>query len=182
MRIQKLRLEGVLLLTPDVFYDERGFFLETFRQSNYAALGIQEEFLQDNLSYSKYGTIRGMHFQSEPGQAKLITVLKGKIFDVFVDIREDSATYGTWSSVYLDDEKKEQLYLPVGFAHGFCCVSEEALVSYKVSHEYNAQTEKGFRFDDPDIGIAWPALEQRFTSKRDLAAPSFAEIMDKIGR
>lgn len=178
MKVEKLPFKGVKLIVPDIFRDERGFFLETFRQSCYHDIGIEDVFVQDNVSYSKRGTIRGMHFQSEPGQAKLITVLKGKIFDAFVDIRPDSETFGEWSYVYLDDEQCAQLFLPIGFAHGFCCVSEDALVSYKVSNEYNAKTEKGFRFDDPDIGIKWP-LVNPIISGRDLAAPSFKESLEK---
>lgn len=170
---------GVKILAPRVFRDTRGFFMETFRKTLYHELGITETFSQDNLSYSKYGTIRGMHFQSFPGQAKLITVLKGKILDVFVDMRPGSNTLGQWSSIYLDDTLKEQVFLPVGFAHGFCCLSEEALVSYKVSQEYDPKTEKGFRFDDQEIGIVWP-ISCPTVSERDAAAPSFATVMEGV--
>lgn len=179
MRVKKLSF-GVKLLTPQIFRDARGFFMETFRQSLYESLGIHEPFPQDNLSYSKHGTIRGMHFQSTPGQAKLIAVLKGKIFDVFVDIRPSSPTYGQWDSVYLDDQTKEFLFLPIGFAHGFCVVSEDALVSYKVSSEYFPETEHGFRFDDPEIGIKWPVASP-IVSERDRQAPNFAQVMAQIG-
>lgn len=175
MKIKKLAFNGIKLIIPQVFRDERGFFLETFHQSRYQGIDIFS-FPQDNLSYSKYGTIRGMHFQSTPGQAKLITVLKGKIFDAFVDMRLDSETFGKWSFVYLDDEERAQLYLPIGFAHGFCAL-EDALVSYKVSSEYNPQTEKGFRFDDVDIGIKWP-VENPIVSDRDLRAPTFKESIE----
>lgn len=177
MKIEKLAFKGVKLITPQVFRDQRGFFLETFHRSRYQGLKMGEEFPQDNLSYSKYGTIRGMHFQSFPGQAKLVTVVKGKIFDVFVDMREGSETFGKWDGIYLDDEQKAQLFLPIGFAHGFCCVSEEAFVLYKVSSEYNPETEKGFRFDDQEIGIKWPILHP-IVSGRDAAAPPFRELFE----
>jgi len=176
MHIEELSFQGVLLCTPAVFRDERGFFMETFRKTLFEKAGIGCSFVQDNLSYSKYGTLRGMHFQTAPGQAKLISVPKGKIFDVFVDMRSSSSTYGQWGSCCIDDVKKQTLFLPVGFAHGFCCISEEAFVSYKVSAEYNPVTEKGFRFDDPQIGIVWP-IAKPIVSARDAAAPYFSEAM-----
>jgi dTDP-4-dehydrorhamnose 3,5-epimerase len=179
MRVKKLSFD-VKLLTPQVFRDARGFFMETFRQSLYESLGIHEPFPQDNLSYSTYGTIRGMHFQSMPGQAKLITVLKGKIFDVFVDIRPGSPTYGKWDAIYLDDQTKELLFLPIGCAHGFCVVSEDALVAYKVSSEYCPETECGFRFDDPEIGIKWPVTSPT-VSQRDRQASDFSQVMAQVG-
>jgi dTDP-4-dehydrorhamnose 3,5-epimerase len=171
----------VKIITPSIFRDERGYFLETFHQSRYQKQGVETSFKQDNLSYSRYGVIRGMHFQTFPGQAKLISVIKGKIYDVFVDIRPDSKTFGEWDYVYLSDEQHSQLFLPVGFAHGFCCMSKEALVFYKVSEEYSAQTEKGFRYDDADVDIQWPLLNP-IVSLRDLEAPSFKDIFEKSSR
>ncbi|MBM3192330.1 MAG: dTDP-4-dehydrorhamnose 3,5-epimerase [Chlamydiae bacterium] len=175
MDIQSLDFEEVKLITPKVFYDTRGFFLEAFHKTRYAFLG-EETFPQDNLSYSKYGTLRGMHFQTVPGQAKFVQVVKGRIFDVFVDIRKGSPSFGKWQGIYLDDEKRQQLFLPVGFAHGFCCMSEEAYVLYKVSSEYRSETERGFRYDDPQVGIQWP-LETPILSDRDLKAPFLEGVL-----
>lgn len=175
MEVGQQLLDGVKLIAPQVFRDQRGFFLELFHEQRYKEL-LLPAFVQDNLSCSKYGTIRGMHFQTYPGQAKLITVVKGKIFDVFVDIRKDSKTYGEWGSFILDDQNYAQLFIPVGFAHGFCCLSEEAFVQYKVSHYYNAETEKGFRYDDPSVGIQWP-IQDPILSERDLKAPVLSEVV-----
>ncbi len=172
MDIIELKLQGVKLITPRVFYDERGFFLETFHQTRYFEMGT---FAQDNLSYSKHGTIRGMHFQTKPGQAKLVQVIKGNIFDVVVDIRKNSPTFGKWEGIYLKEGTHQQLFVPIGFAHGFCVMSPEALVLYKVSSEYHGDTEKGFRYNDPAVGIQWP-IDKPIVSERDLKAPLFREI------
>ena len=179
MEATKLSLEGLLLIKPTVFHDNRGFFLETFQQSIYEKLGIQCPFVQDNHSYSQKGCIRGMHFQSTPGQAKLIRVAVGKIFDVAVDIRPHSPTFGKWEGVILDDQLHEQLYIPVGFAHGFCVLSDEAHVLYKVSHPYIAECEKGFRFDDPFVNIQWPVAHPMI-SQRDKLAPLLNDILQEV--
>lgn len=176
MNAIQLPLEGVLLLSPKMFRDERGFFRETYQKSRYQEKGIDCEFVQDNHSYSTQGTLRGMHFQRFPGQAKLITVVFGRIYDVVVDIRKDSPTFGKWEGVYLDDLSGEQLYIPVGFAHGFCVMSDEAHVIYKVSTPYDPEEEKTFRFDDPELGIDWP-VEAPLLSERDLLAPRFSEVV-----
>ena len=165
-----MKLEGLKIIQPKVFKDSRGFFFETFRQS-----WIDTLFVQDNHSYSSKGTIRGMHFQSFPGQAKLIRCAEGKIFDVAVDIRPDSPTFGEWEGVTLDSENHAQLFIPVGFAHGFCVLSDHAHVMYKVSAHYDPATEKGFRFDDPDLNIGWP-IEDIVVSERDKQSPFFKEI------
>lgn len=175
MEANNLRLEGLILIKPKVFQDHRGFFLETFQQSVYEKLGIQCSFVQDNHSFSKKGCIRGMHFQSFPGQAKLIRVAVGKIFDVAVDIRPHSPTYGQWEGVVLDDQSHHQLFIPIGFAHGFCVLSPEAHVLYKVSHPYEPNFEKGFRWDDPSVNIQWP-VENPIISERDQQAPFFHEL------
>ncbi|HSW86439.1 MAG TPA: dTDP-4-dehydrorhamnose 3,5-epimerase [Rhabdochlamydiaceae bacterium] len=175
MEIQDLALEGLKLIKSKVFYDERGFFKEHYRKSAYEKKGIFCEFVQDNHSFSKKGIIRGMHFQRSPGQAKLISVVEGKIYDVAVDIRPESTTYGKWEGVYLDAEDHLQFFVPVGFAHGFCVVSERAHVIYKVSSVFNPEEEKTFRFDDAQIGIKWP-VENPILSSRDCAAPSFQEV------
>lgn len=170
-----LQLPGLKLIQPRVFFDERGFFKESYRKNLYQEQGIDCEFAQDNHSFSRKGTIRGMHFQRRPGQAKLVSVIVGKIYDVVVDIRPDSPTFGKWEGVYLDDAAHHQLFVPVGFAHGFCAVSETAHVLYKVSTPYDADEEKGFRFDDPDVGIIWPESNP-IVSTRDLEAPSFKTV------
>ena len=176
MEVINLRLNGLKLIKPKVFRDERGFFLESFQQSLYSRMGIAESFQQDNHSYSQQGCIRGMHFQSIPGQAKLVRVAVGKIYDVAVDIRKDSPTFGQWEGVILDDQNHNQLFIPVGFAHGFCVLSPEAHVMYKVSTPYHSQFEKGFRWDDPDIKVQWPITTLPIVSERDQKAPFFKEI------
>ncbi|MBA3722229.1 MAG: dTDP-4-dehydrorhamnose 3,5-epimerase [Parachlamydiaceae bacterium] len=175
MEIIDLRLNGLKLIKPKVFKDARGFFLETFQQSVYDKISVPLQFSQDNHSYSKKDCIRGMHFQSYPGQAKLIRAGIGKIFDVAVDIRPESPTYGQWEGIILDDVNHYQLFIPVGFAHGFCVLSEEAHVMYKVSMPYDAKHEKGFRWDDPDINIQWP-VDNPLVSERDQTSPFFNEI------
>lgn len=175
MEVTNLRLEGLKLIKPKVFRDNRGFFLESFQRSEYEKFGIEEPFQQDNHSFSKKDCIRGMHFQSYPGQAKLIRVAVGQIFDVAVDIRPESPTFGQWEGVLLDDQNHWQLYIPVGFAHGFCVLSQEAHVMYKVSNPYDAKYEKGFRWDDPDINIAWPTSSP-VVSERDQTSPYFKEL------
>lgn len=172
MQLSDLSLAGLKLLKPKVFRDQRGFFLETFQQSLCEKLGLSTSFLQDNHSFSHQGCIRGMHFQSYPGQAKLIRVAVGKIYDVAVDIRPESPTFGRWEAVILDDQSHHQLFVPVGFAHGFCVLSEHAHVLYKVSSLYDPQYEKGFRWDDPTVKIQWP-LDQPIVSERDQQAPFF---------
>jgi dTDP-4-dehydrorhamnose 3,5-epimerase len=180
MQITDLRLEGLKLIQPQVFSDSRGFFLESFQRSAYEKAGIEPDFEQDNHSYSKRGCIRGMHFQSIPGQAKLIRVAAGTIYDVAVDIRPYSPTYGQWEAVILDDLSHHQLYIPVGFAHGFCVLSEEAHVMYKVSVPYDPAHERGFRWDDPSINIEWP-LKNPLVSERDQTAPFFKELSHLVG-
>lgn len=176
MEVQELSLSGLKLIKPRVFNDDRGFFLESYKSSLYAAAGIEHPFVQDNHSFSKKGTLRGLHFQRRPGQAKLVTVIQGKIFDVAVDIRPESPTFGKWEGVYLDGTSCEQLYIPVGFAHGFCVVSETANVLYKVSSVYDPAEEMGFRFDDPEVGVVWPESSP-LLSLRDQQSPLFAEAV-----
>ena len=175
MDIKQLKLAGAKLISPDIFRDNRGFFIQIYQKDYYHSLGIGDVFVQDNGSYSKKGVIRGMHFQSDPGQAKLVQVACGKIFDVIVDIRPHSPTFAHWEGVYLDDALHRQLYIPMGFAHGFCVVSSQAYVLYKTSAPYVPEAERGFRFDDPDIGIDWP-LEKVVLSERDRNSPLFSEL------
>ena len=175
MKISNTSLKDVFIITPDVFGDERGYFVETYNQKRYQKFDILSTFVQDNLSFSVKHTLRGLHYQIKNPQAKLVQVIAGEVFDVAVDLRPDSATFGKWEGVYLDGEKHEQLFIPIGFAHGFCVMSPEAHVLYKTSAPYNSETEKGFRFDDPEIGIEWP-IEAPSVSERDQKSPYFYEL------
>jgi len=179
MRVLPTSLDGVLLLEPAVHGDDRGFFVETFRANVWGELGIDVEFVQDNHSRSRRGTLRGMHFQTDPGQAKLVRCARGQILDVVVDLRRDSDTFGRWDGHELDDANLRQLWVPVGFAHGFCVLSEEADVVYKCSSYYNPATEAGIAYDDPDVGIAWPDLEL-LVSERDRSAPRLADVAESL--
>lgn len=176
MRITESELKGVKLITPTVFNDERGFFLESYRRPLYSSFGIDCEFVQDNHSFSKKGTLRGMHFQEVPGQAKLISVLQGEIFDVAVDIRKSSPNFGKWVGVTLSADSHQQLFIPAGFGHGFCVLSETAHVCYKVSSVYDPTQEREFRYDDPAIGIVWPVTEP-ILSLKDRNAPYLHEVL-----
>jgi dTDP-4-dehydrorhamnose 3,5-epimerase len=168
------RLEGPLLIEPVVHRDDRGFFLETSRASAMAELGIHDTWVQSNHSRSGKGVLRGMHFQ--PGMAKLVRCARGAILDVVVDIRPGSPSFGSWEATQLDDRDHRQLYVPDGFAHGFCVLSEDADVLYDCSTYYDAARESGFRFDDPDVGIEWPTGLALRTSARDRDAPLLREL------
>jgi dTDP-4-dehydrorhamnose 3,5-epimerase len=175
--MQKLptKLIGPVLLAPVVHGDERGFFLESYRSNVLAEFGVLDAFVQDNHSRSSRGIVRGMHFQ--PGQAKLVRCVRGAIFDVIVDIRPGSAQFGEWEGFRIDDADHQQLYVPDGFAHGFCVLSELADVTYKISSYYDPGSEGGFAFDDPDVAIEWPELDGGLTvSDRDRTAPRLAEL------
>jgi dTDP-4-dehydrorhamnose 3,5-epimerase len=174
MRRLETRLDGPVLIEPVVHGDARGFFCESYRRNVFAELGIRDEFVQDNHSRSGRGVLRGMHFQ--PGQSKLVRCARGAILDVAVDIRPDSSSFGRWEGVELDDETHRQLYVPDGFAHGFCVLSEVADVVYKVSSYYDPAAEAGFRFDDPGVGIEWPGHIELQTSARDREAPLLKEL------
>ena len=174
MRRFETRLEGPVLVQPDLHGDARGFFQETYRKAAFGHFGVHDEFVQDNHSRSGRGVLRGMHFQ--PGQVKLIRCARGAIFDAIVDIRPGSPAFGRWEGFRLDDERHLELYVPDGFAHGFCVLSDVADVIYKVSSYYDPAVESGFRFDDPDVGIAWPADLDVKVSERDRAAPLLRDL------
>jgi dTDP-4-dehydrorhamnose 3,5-epimerase len=173
------RLDGLVLLAPKIFGDERGFFMETFRADAWSEHGVPTDFVQHNHSRSRKGTVRGIHFQTDPGQGKLVRVARGNVWDVVVDLRRGSPTFGEWEAVELNDETCQQLYIPVGFGHGFCVQSETADFLYAVTNYYDPATEAGFRFDDPDVGIEWPDVELLY-SERDRTAPRLAEIADEL--
>lgn len=181
MQIIDLPFRGLKLLKPRVFRDERGFFIETYSEPRYREAGIDVSFVQDNHSRSTRGILRGLHYQSSPGQAKLIRVVAGSIFDVAVDIRPDSSTFGQWYGATLDAEEHAQMFIPIGFAHGFCVTSDVADVVYKVSSVYDGKTETGIRWNDPDIGVEWPVTEP-LLSERDQRAESFADYAKRVRR
>jgi dTDP-4-dehydrorhamnose 3,5-epimerase len=172
-------LEGVVLLEPKVHGDERGFMVETFRRDGWAELGVDVEFVQHNHSRSSKGTLRGLHFQTEPGQAKLVRCARGAILDVAVDLRRGSPTFGRWEGHVLDDERHRQLFVPVGFGHGFAVLSDVADVTYLLSSIYDPATESGIAWDDPDVGVEW-GVEDPLLSERDRSAPPLAEVADEL--
>jgi dTDP-4-dehydrorhamnose 3,5-epimerase len=169
------RLDGLVLIEPQVHGDSRGFFLETYALAEWKTLGVDADFVQQNHSRSSHGTLRGLHFQTSPGQAKLLRCARGAILDVAVDLRRDSATYGQWEAHVLDDERHRQLFVPIGFAHGFVVLSEVADVCYQVSSLYDPTTEKGIAWDDPEVGVDWQ-VEEPLLSERDKTAPKLSEI------
>jgi len=172
-----------VVLEPRVFADERGFFSETYRLQWHAAAGIpeRERFVQDNHSRSARGVVRGMHFHVGAGAAKLVRCARGRIFDVAVDLRRRSPTYGEWEAVELDDERLRMLYVPVGFAHGFCVLSEVADVVYKQSAYYDPGLERAIAWDDPEIAIEWPLpAAELLVSERDRAAPRLAQVAGEL--
>jgi dTDP-4-dehydrorhamnose 3,5-epimerase len=165
-----------------VFSDDRGFFLETYHKAKYRELGIPVEFVQDNLSFSRAGTLRGLHYQHPHDQTKLVQVLVGHVFDVTVDIRSGSPTIGKWLGIHLSDENRRQVFIPEGFAHGFCVLSDTALFSYKCSDLYAPDYEGGVLWSDPDIGIKWP-LKEPILSEKDSVYPRLRDIpVDRLPR
>jgi dTDP-4-dehydrorhamnose 3,5-epimerase len=173
------RLDGLVLIEPQIFGDERGFLHESYRRSVYTEAGIDADFIQDNHSRSARGVLRGMHFQIGRGMAKLVRCARGAILDVAVDIRRGSPTFGEWEAFELNDENLHQLYLPIGFAHGFCTLSEQADVLYRCDAYYSPDTERGISYRDPDLAIEWPDLELT-VSERDANAPNLAEVADEL--
>lgn len=173
------KLDGVVLIEPVVHGDERGFMLESYSREAWAELGVGVEFVQHNHSRSSQGTLRGIHFQTEPGQAKLVRCPRGEILDVAVDLRRDSPTYGRWEAHALDDVKHRQLFVPVGFGHGFAVLSEVADVAYQVSSYYDPATESGIAWNDPDIGVDWQVTDP-LLSERDKKAPTLSEVAETL--
>ena len=176
MNVLPTALDGVLEIVPRVFGDHRGFFVETFRAEGLAEAGVDVTFVQDNHSRSRRGTLRGLHFQTAPGQAKLVRCARGAIFDVAVDLRRGSSTYGRWAGFTLDDEMMREVFVPAGFAHGFCVLSDVADVVYKCSSYYDPATESEIAYDDPDLAIAWPTEIEPVVSERDANAPRLSEV------
>jgi dTDP-4-dehydrorhamnose 3,5-epimerase len=179
MKFLPTAIPEVVLVQPDVHRDDRGFFLETYQTRKYGAAGLPEEFVQDNHSYSVRGTLRGLHAQLRRPQGKLIRAILGEIFDVAVDIRPGSPTFGRWVSAVLSGENHHQLYVPPGFAHGFCVTSDTAHVQYKCTELYDRDDEIAILWNDPQIGVAWPTTTP-LLGPRDVAAPRLAEIVHKL--
>ena len=187
-KFQETSIDGVFIIDVKRFGDDRGFFMETYKKECFAAAGIDCEFVQDNQSASKEGVLRGLHFQINHPQSKLVRVVKGKVFDVCVDLRKDSPTFGKWEGVVLSDENSRQFFIPRGFAHGFLVMSESAEFCYKCDDVYHPNDEGGLPFDDPDIGIIWPAIgsdvvfdKKRVTlSDKDKVHPSLREYKEKL--
>jgi dTDP-4-dehydrorhamnose 3,5-epimerase len=176
MKIELTELPGVIVIEPEVFTDARGYFLETYNAKTFAEAGINEQFVQDNQSLSKRGVLRGLHYQKEQAQGKLIRVLLGEIFDVVVDLRPESGTYGKWSEFNLSAREQKMIWIPKGFAHGFYTLSETADVAYKVSEFYAPQHERVILWNDPDLAIRWPLQGEPILSEKDKAGHSFREF------
>lgn len=173
----RLTIPDVISITPSLFPDERGYFFEIFHNSIFSQNGINKNFIQDNFSYSKKNVIRGLHFQKNPkAQAKIVTVFSGEIFDVAVDIRKNSPTFGKWVSEILSENNHKSLYIPEGFAHGFCVLSKEAAISYKINQEYSPEHECGVVWNDPELNISWP-ISKPILSKKDQNLPFLKNLM-----
>lgn len=179
MQRLETQIAGLILVKPTPFADGRGFFVEAYRRDEYMQVGIAANFVQDNHSRSTKGTIRGLHYQASPGQAKLVRVVRGAILDVVVDLRRSSPTFGKHEAFELDDVGLSELFIPVGFAHGFCTLSDVADVAYKVSAYYDPVAERGVAFDDPDLAIAWP-VGAPLVSARDRNNPKLADVLDEL--
>jgi dTDP-4-dehydrorhamnose 3,5-epimerase len=179
VKFTETELAGVILVQPDVFEDARGLFLETYHERKYKEAGIPGPFVQDNFSYSVKGTLRGLHYQLSHAQGKLVAVTEGAIFDVAVDIRRGSPTFGQWVGVELSAKSRHQLYVPPGFAHGFCVTSERAGVMYKVTDFYSPKDERGVIWNDPTIGVQWPTREP-LLSPKDQGYRSIALMTDEL--
>ena len=174
MQVSKTPIDGLLTIEPKIFADPRGMFYEVYSESRYEEHGISC-FVQDNHSISKKGVVRGLHYQVNPGQNKLVRVTRGEVFDVAVDIRKQSPTYGKWWGLSLSETNNFQLYIPIGFAHGFCVLSELAEVLYKCSDYYSPENERGILWNDPDLAIDWP-VKDPILSEKDAVYPLFSEL------
>jgi dTDP-4-dehydrorhamnose 3,5-epimerase len=173
------KIDGLVLLEPVVHGDERGFMVETFSRDAWAENGVEGEFVQHNQSRSSRGTLRGIHFQTDPGQAKLVRCARGEVLDVAVDLRRGSPTFGQWEAQLLDDVKHRQFFVPVGFGHGFAVLSETADFAYQLTSLYDPATEAGIAWDDPGVGVDWQVAEP-LLSERDKTAPRLSEIADQL--
>ncbi len=177
MKFTETSLPGVIVVEPQVFEDDRGFFMETYRSDKFSHGGISLPFVQDNHAKSRKNVLRGLHYQIKHPQGKLFRVVRGAVFDVAVDIRRNSNHFGRWVGIILSDKNKRQLYIPPGFAHGYCVISETAEITYKCTDIYHPEYDRGIRWDDPDIGIDWPVREPVLSEKdRELPLLNKAEL------
>lgn len=179
MKVKRAEIQDILIIEPDRFMDQRGFFLETYHLKRYKEYGIEKKFVQDNHSRSQKGVLRGLHYQQPESQGKLIYVARGRIFDVAVDIRRGSSTFGKWMGIELSDENALQLYIPEGFAHGFCVLSDEADVIYKCTSLYRAEYQRGILWSDPDLDIKWP-VSNPILSDKDRTNPCLKDIPSSL--
>jgi len=178
MLITKCEIPGVVFIEPRIFGDSRGWFMESWNKEKYEHAGIKENFVQDNISYSKYGVLRGLHYQKPHTQGKLVFALQGEVWDVVVDLRTESPAFKKWKAFKLTEEKKEQLYVPEGLAHGFCVLSDEVVFQYKCTDKYSPNDEKGIRWDDRELLIPWPVKEP-LVSDKDKDLPFMRELCDE---
>jgi dTDP-4-dehydrorhamnose 3,5-epimerase len=178
LRVSPTPIEGLLVVEPKVFKDARGYFMESYHRRDYAAAGIGVDFVQDNQARSVRGTLRGLHFQKEHPQAKLVRVLRGRVFDVAVDLRGNSTTFGRWHGEILDAGSHRQFFVPAGFAHGYLVLSDTAVFAYKCSDFYRPEDEGGLAWDDPEVGITWPleGIVEPLLSEKDQRLPKLAEL------
>ncbi len=179
--IRQTSIEGVLIVEPAVFGDARGFFMETYHRAEFQAAGLPHEFVQDNHSRSRRGTLRGLHFQWKQPQGKLVRVVRGEVFDVAVDLRPGSPTFGSWVGVALSDDNKRQLYVPPGLAHGFCSLEDDTELVYKCTDYYAPQYERTLQWNDPEVGVAWP-ISEPLLSLKDASGESLAALFTARGR
>ena len=176
IKVTKTEIEGLLIIEPDIFGDVRGYFLESYRKKSYSDLGVEAEFVQDNISKSQKGTIRGLHYQvGDNVQGKLCQVISGKVLDIALDIRFESPTFGKYFSITLSEKNKKQLWIPPGFAHGFSVLSEESIFSYKCTEYYSKKDERSILYNDPDLNIDWK-VDIPLVSEKDLRAKLFKDI------
>lgn len=182
IKLTKTAIKDLVIIEPSVFGDERGYFMETYNKEEFHKAGLTMDFVQDNESKSRKGVLRGLHFQTKFSQGKLVRVTKGEVFDVAVDLRQGSKTYGQWAGVLLTEDNKMMFYVPEGFAHGFLVVSKEAVFNYKCTNLYAPEYDGGIRFDDPEIGIEWPLdiVGKPLLSEKDKQLPFLNEIKDQL--
>ncbi|MCC0729906.1 dTDP-4-dehydrorhamnose 3,5-epimerase [Clostridioides sp. ZZV14-6009] len=178
----KTKIEGLYIVEPNAFYDDRGYFFESYNKKNFMEFGLDMCFVQDNESSSRKGVLRGMHFQNKYPQGKLVRVTEGEVFDVAVDLRKDSQTFGKWEGAILSDKNKKQFYIPEGFAHGFLVLSEKAVFNYKCTNYYYPEFESGFIWNDKQIAIEWPLerIEETFLSTKDKTLKEFKDIYKEL--
>lgn len=182
INVIKTKIEGLVILEPSVFGDDRGYFMETYNEEEFHKVGLTMKFVQDNESKSSKGVLRGLHFQRKFSQGKLVRVTKGEVYDVGVDLRNGSPTYGQWAGVLLTDKNKTMFYVPEGFAHGFLVVSDEAVFNYKCTNLYAPEFDGGIRWNDPEIGVEWPLdeIKEVLLSEKDQQLPFLSEIRDAL--